>query len=169
MRYINNQDYWECQFITAINAALYFHEPGIHPGTVEYERWVDFMKGARDEGIWNVSPAYRYLGLGFKRIPYTSHSIMKSIDRGHPVELSFHSSMGGRHSALAIDYNHEAVRVPNHGFNRSQWVPWKLMLKRIKSGPRIAKLREIDTNDFTKGFKSFYIKDPYDVVFEMEN
>ena len=169
MRYINHQKYWECQFVTAVNAALYFNEPGIHPESVEYERWIDFMRGARDEGIWNIKPAYKYLGLGFKRIPIKINCIMDSIDNGHPVELSFHSNMHGIHSALAIDYNHEAVRVLNNGFSLSSWVPWKFMLKRIKEGSKVAEQHAIDTDDFKKGLKAFYMKDPYDVVFEMED
>ena len=169
MKYINSQDYWECQFNTAINAALYFNEPGIQPGSVEYERWIDFMTGARDEGIWNIGPAYRYLGLGFKRIPVTPHSIMDAIDKGHPVELSFHSKLQGIHSALAIEYNNDSIRVPNNGFSESEWVPWKLMLRRIKNGPKIVELKGIETDDFRKGFKAFYVKDPFDVIFEMED
>lgn len=168
-RYLNSQDYYECQFITAINAAVYFGQPGIMQYSVEYERWVDFLTGARDEGILNINPAVKYLGLGYKRVPVTPSGIMKSLDNGHPVELAFHSKLHGIHSALAIEYNSEELRVPNNGFSKGQWISWKLITQRIKNGPRVAKSRNIDCDDFKKGFKSFYIKDPFDVVFELED
>jgi len=168
-KYINTQKYSECQLVSAINAASHLGKSLIFPDSNEYQRLVDFLDGARDGGITNISVAYKYLGIGYTRIPFTLRAIKKSLDKGKPVEIEMSSEKTDWiHTALVVDYRGSKIKIPNGAYtSENGWVDWKKMYPRVRQAFKLSKDGGWNMGS-SKGFRSFYSREPK-IIFVSED
>ena len=143
--YLNDQNYTECQLITAINAAICLCELPVLQGSIEYERLVD-MICARCGGAISIEKAWEYLRLkpfndtfSWKNLNSYLHG--QRINTKNPVEFSLLKKF--RHSVLAIDCEkrkgQKYVRVLNPGFHtvgelptKDGWLKWEPLVRYAK-------------------------------------
>lgn len=131
-RYINNQRYFECQLVTAINAAVCLNEHPINPHSMEYERLVDLSMG-RHGGSIEMGDIYRYLRICKIKLKSTWENIKYHLEKHpnrEPIEFHINHDEAGCHSVLAVEYNegkkYNYIRLANFKYEvtKDGWIKW---------------------------------------------
>ena len=119
-KYYNRQKYYDCQFITLINACIYWDRPFITPYSRQYNK---LMKGSgcRYGACIDLSKAYDLL-----RIKFVYGDINLNWVRNHlPVQFEVFTPHRGYHSILCIGVKGNKLQVTNYTPGRLQTLTWQ--------------------------------------------
>ena len=119
-RYYNTQQYYDCQFITLINACIYWDKPFINPYSRQYNK---IMKGSgcRYGSCIDLSEAYDLM-----RIKFVCGDINLNWVRNNlPVQFEVFTKHRGYHSILCIDVSGNKLQVTNYAHEKLQTLTWQ--------------------------------------------
>lgn len=115
-KYLNTQNYSECQLVTAINAYYYLTGKTIKQNSKKYENLVDLVK-ARNGSAICIEKAWKRLGIKEITVSNTLNDFIRCTDGTiHlPLEYNIWHPRYGLHSTLIVNHNVEvdAVQVTN--------------------------------------------------------
>lgn len=119
-KYYNTQEYYDCQFITLINACIYWDKPYIKPYSRQYNKLMR-DSGCRYGACINLSEAYDLL-----RIKFVYEDINLNWVRNHlPVQFEVFTKHRGYHSILCVGVKGNKLQVTNYTWGRLQTLTWQ--------------------------------------------
>lgn len=130
VKYINNQKYCDCSFITLINATIFWDKVQLLPYTKRYN------KLAADAGCiygscLNLNEVYTLLNITTVK----GKMNLKWIRTHLPVSFSIFCHRGF-HSVLCVAVKNNKLCLTNYYRNKLKWVEWckikKIQCKRLK-------------------------------------
>ncbi len=141
MKYYNNQKYNDCQFISIINACIYWNIQYIIPYSKKYN---EIAKRACciNGGCINLTNAFKLLDIeciyGKMNLGWVKSHL--------PVEFSIHCHRGF-HSVLCIGVENKKLCLTNYSRNKLQWLNWN-KIKEIQN--KYMTIRQLKYSNYIK-------------------
>lgn len=156
MKYFNNQKYCDCQFISLINATIFWNNFKLKPYSKKYMELAN-KAFCINGGCINLEEAYKYLGVKFKKGKYD----LKWIRSHLPVQISIFCHKGC-HSVLIVKVKNNKLCLTNYANNRLHWISFKRLLSPsyLKFKKEYIKKNKKFSNKTDKIYKLFCKKYP---------
>lgn len=158
-KYLNKQKYFECQLVTAINAATYLGQIPVDLESEEYERLVDLVCARHGSAI-NIDLAYNYLRLDYRMVPASLKQIKLAIQNKTPISVTIWHPKTGFHSVLIVDFRGERLKVCNFmkETTRHMWINWdnfkKFITRKKNINPNYGKFKVFSLAEWVKRYHS---------------
>ena len=128
-KYYNYQEYCDCQFISLINACIFWNKPHIKPHSEKYKKLAK-KAGCIHGGCIDLREVYKLLNVKFKPGKLNLSWVKKNL----PVHFAIFCHKG-YHSVLCIKVEGNKLHLANYATNRLHTMEWKKF--KMKNNRRI--------------------------------